>query len=322
MILVISPYLLARGNKAVFRQERRSSSLPSCGISSGILKSRRSPGAQHGHRRWSRTGSTHLPPVAPLRHLSRSVLFGNSCSASCGASPMLSRQSPPAISRLRFQNLWSEFFGRYLPFLSRLGQAAVKDSVQAWPLKTRELRGCPTHRYLAGATCDFDVRVQSTANVGDVKRARRESKLGLVRRGGGQKSTASGASYRLGSHAEIFFWSGEVLNIFLEIKEFKWPCVCARETSGVAASTWTELCARSGPSETALRGFIFRACLRPGGWSKLRDSEAGTVGLPRAYRREIPKTFFRTPELVAGNTENCREIGGGGVGRRPNGNMK
>jgi hypothetical protein len=75
-----------------------------------------------------------------------------------------------------------------------------------------------------------------------------------------------GARYRTGSHAQIFFRGGGGLIIFLEIKEFKRSCVCGRETSGVTASTWTGPCARSGSAEAALRGFIFRACLRaPGG---------------------------------------------------------
>jgi hypothetical protein len=89
-----------------------------------------------------------------------------------------------------------------------------------------------------------------------------------------------------------FFCGAEFLIIFLEIKEFKPSRARGRETSGITASTWTGPCAQSGSAEAALRGFVFQACLRAGGWSKLWDSEAGTVRQHRRCRREIPKTFL------------------------------
>jgi hypothetical protein len=138
-----------------------------------------------------------------------------------------------------------------------------------------------------------------------------------------------GPRYRMGSHAEIFFRGGGDLIIFLEIKAFKRPCVCGRKTSGVTASTWTGPCARSGSAEAALRGFIFRACLRaPGGGQNSGIRRRGPWGRRARIFREIARCFFYCPEQVgvatafAESAEKLPRNSGGGGSSATNGNMK
>jgi hypothetical protein len=89
-----------------------------------------------------------------------------------------------------------------------------------------------------------------------------------------------------------FFWSGEGLNYFSEIKEIKRPSAKRLRASRVFSRRWVRSFGLLPRQIAPRRVFIFRARCAGWGRSKVWHPQVGTAWVARANFRKIPKTFF------------------------------
>jgi hypothetical protein len=102
-----------------------------------------------------------------------------------------------------------------------------------------------------------------------------------------------------------FCWSARGLNYFPEIKEIKRPSANCSRAGRTFSRRWIR-CLGLSPRQIVPGGTLIFGARCVGGWSKVWDLQAGTVWVPRANFRRIPKFFLAPAQGVSNRTNRSR----------------